>query len=501
MKTCKLVDSRKNGLGILLSVLGIAIFGASLAGCGSSMGGPAPAKSTQVVVLLTSTANDQLSIFTANITSIALTNTAGMSTTLFTGANPQFGTPVEWMHLNGASEPLPAVSVPQGTYTSATVTVSNCIFDNVTFANQSLSTSEYTGGPCGQGTGSTTVNLSNAITVTGSVMGLSLDLQVPQSFTLVGSGATAVVTASPVFNLTAVSIAALPTDETNGKVIGVAGQVTSLNMNGGSFTAQTADGVSLTLSTNTSTTFQGIAAFSSLSSNLLVNFDAAIQSDGSLLATRVEVDDATATLEAIGPFIVPVGSPGGFLMDLLEFNGCADSSNTFCGTENLATFQSNGNTVFNVSQQFSNVATLPFPASFSSANFLQGQNVSALTSSDSSVSPPPTNPIASTITLRPQTVNGTVTAISNEGGFTVYTVTLASYNLFPVLQLDAASDPALPQLTAPTVIVVYADTSALFLNSGGMVNVGSLLRFKGLIFDDNGALRMDAAEIYDGVTE
>jgi hypothetical protein len=497
MKRRKLGDSRKNALGILLAVLGIAIFGASLAGCGSNMGGPTPAKTTQVVVLLTSTANDQLSIFTAGITSIALTNSAGASTTLFTGANPQFGAPVEWMHLNGASEPLPAVSLPQGTYTSATVTVTNCTFDNVTFANQSLTTAEFSGGPCSQGTASTTVNLPNPIAVTGSVMGLSLNLQVPQSYTLDGSDATI----TPVFNLTPVSIAALPTDETNGKVIGVAGKVMSLNMNGTSFTAETPDGVSLTLSTNTSTTFQGIAAFSSLSANLLVNFDAAIQSDGSLLATRVEVDDATATLEAIGPFIVPVGSPGGFLMDLLEFNGCAGSSNTFCGTENLAAFQSNGNTVFNVSQQFSNVATLPFPASFSSANFLQGQNVSALTSSDSSVNPPPTNPIASTITLRPQTVNGTVTAISNEGGFTVYTVTLAFYNLFPVLQQDAASDPALPQLTAPTIIVVYADTSALFLNSGGMVNVGSLLRFKGLIFDDNGTLRMDAAEIYDGVTE
>jgi hypothetical protein len=500
MKTHKLVDSRKNPLGILLSVLGIAIFGASLAGCGSSMGGPTPAKTTQVVVLLTSTANDQLSIFTANITSIALTNSAGMSTTIFAGANPQSGTPVEWMHLNGASEPLPAVSVPQGTYTSATVTVSNCTFDNVTFANQSITTSEYTGGPCGQGAGSTTVNLPSAITVTGSVMGLSLNLQVPQSYTLVGSGATAVVTVSPVFNLTEVSIAAVPTDETNGKVIGVAGQVMSLNMNGTSFTAQTADGVSLMLSTNSSTTFQGIAAFSSLSTNLLVNFDAAIQSDGSLLATRVEVDNAAATLEAIGPFIVAEGGVGGLLTDLLEFNGCPASGNPLCGTEGPAFFQSNGNTVFDISQQFSNVATLPFAATFSSANFLQGQNVSAFTSSDSPVSPPPT-PIVSTITLRPQTVNGTVTAISNDGGFTVYTVTLASYNLFPVLQQDAASDPALPHLTAPTTIVIYADSSALFLNSGGMVNVGSLLRFKGLIFDDNGTLSMDASEIYDGVTE
>jgi hypothetical protein len=303
--------SRRTAFNSLLAVLAIAIFGASLTGCGSSMSGPTPAKTTQVVMLLTSTANDQLSIFTTNLTSIALTNTAGMSTTIFTGANPQNGTPVEWMHLNGASEPLPAVSVPQGTYTSATVTVSNCTFGNVTFTNQILSIAEFNGTSCGQGAGSATVNLPNPIMVTGSVMALSLDLQVPQSFTLTGSGATAVVTASPVFNLTAVPVAALPTDETNGKVIGVAGQVMSLNMNGASFTAQTADGVSLTLGTNASTTFQGIAAFSSLSANLLVNFDAAIQSDGSLLATRVEVDDATAVLEAIGPFIAPAGGVGG----------------------------------------------------------------------------------------------------------------------------------------------------------------------------------------------
>lgn len=501
MRTHKLVDSRKNAWGTLLMVMAIAIFGASLAGCGSNMGGSTPARTTQVVVLLTSTANDQLTKFTTNIASIALTDSTGKSTTILTGASPEFGTPVEWMHLNGASEPLPAVSVPQGTYTSATVTVSNCTFSNVTFANQNLTTAEFTGGPCGQGTGSTTVNLPSAITVTGSVMALSLDLQVPQSYTLIGSGATAVVTASPVFNLTAVSVAALPTDETNGKVIGVAGQVMSLDMNGKSFTAETPDGVSLTLNTNASTTFQGIAAFSSLTANLLVNFDAAIQSDGSLLATRVEVDDPTATLEGIGPFLYPAGPAGGYSTALLEFNGCVGSSNTFCGAAGPMLFQSNGSTVFSVSQQFSNVASLPFSASFSSANFLQGQNVSALTSTDSLGSPPSNNPIASTITLRPQTVDGTVTAISSQGGFTTYTVALAAYNLFPVLQQDAAGDPALPQVAAPTTIMVYADTSVLFLNSGGIVNVGSLLRFRGLIFDDSGTMRMDASEIYDGVTE
>jgi hypothetical protein len=502
MKTCKVSGFAPYAFSILLSILSVAIFSVSLSGCGSnmSMGGTTPAKTTQVVVLLTSTANDRLSKFTTNLTSIALTNSAGMSTTVFTGANPQNGALVEWMHLNGAAEPLPAVAVPQGTYTSAIVTISNCTFSNVTFANQSLTTEEFSGGPCGQAMGSTTVNLPSPIMVTGTAMALSLDLQVPQSFTLVGSGATAVVTVSPVFNLTPVAIAATPTNETNGKVIGVAAQVMSLNMNGNSFTALIPDGVSLTLSTNSSTSFQGIAEFSSLSANLLVSFDASIQSDGSLLATRVEVDDPTATLEAVGPFLNPAGSSGGFATALLEFNGCASGSNPICGTAGPALFQSSGSTVFNIGQQFSNLASLPFPATFSGANFLQGQNISAFTSSAPQNSPPPI-PNASTITLRPQTVNGMVTAISSQSAFTTYTVTLASYDLFPVLQQDAASDPTVPHITAPTVIVVYADTSALFLNSGGMVNVGSLLRFKGLIFDDNGTVRMDASEIYDGVTE
>jgi hypothetical protein len=82
----------------------------------------------------------------------------------------------------------------------------------------------------------------------------------------------------------------------------------------------------------------------------------------------------------------------------------------------------------------------------------------------------------------------------------VYTVTLAPYDLFPILQMYAFNLP-FPHPADPTTIVVYADSSAKFLNSGGMVNVGSLLRFKGLVFFDNGTMRMDAAEVYDGVTE
>jgi hypothetical protein len=482
---------RKNASSILLSLLAIAIFGAALSGCGSSMqmmNPPPPAANTQVALLLTSTANDQLVRFDIFISSIALTNNAGKSITVFTSAN-QSGTQVEWMHLNGASEPLPTVSLPQGIYTSATVTVADCSFTNVTFVNSSITTSIFDEGLCGQGTGTTTVNFPSPITVAGSAMALSLDLQVSQSFTLT-SASPAIYTISPTFNLTPVSIAAQPTDETNGKVIGVAGQVMSLDMNGNSFTAQTPDGFLLTLSTNANTTFQGIAAFSSLATNQLAYFDAAIQPDGSLLATRVEVDDPTSTGAIIGFFSDPQPRSG-FVTLNLQLDGCSISGTPFCGV----VYQFDNTTVFNISQQLSNVASLPFPASFGGTTLLLGQYLSVFTPGTFTQN----LENVSTITLELQTLNGTVTGVSNEAGFTVYTVTLAPYDLIPVLQ-NLTSDTPPPNLMNPLTVLVYADSNTRMLNSGA-VAAGSLIRFRGLIFDDNATLRMDASEIYDGVTE
>ena len=110
---------------ILLLTLAATISVSVLMGCGSGspmQGPPPPVGNTNVVVLLTSTANDQLVSFNALIQSIALVDKAGTSVTIFT--NPQSLSPLgEWMHLNGASAPLPTVSVAQGSYTSAVVTV------------------------------------------------------------------------------------------------------------------------------------------------------------------------------------------------------------------------------------------------------------------------------------------------------------------------------------------------------------------------------------------
>src|SRR6202040_1754614 len=89
-------------------------------GCGGLPGPPPPAFSgnTNVTVLLSNAANDQLSEFGLTFNSISLTNKAGKSFTLL--GSPQGA---EFIHLNGAIEPLVTVSIPEGVYTSATANI------------------------------------------------------------------------------------------------------------------------------------------------------------------------------------------------------------------------------------------------------------------------------------------------------------------------------------------------------------------------------------------
>jgi hypothetical protein len=57
------------------------------------------------------------------------------------------------------------------------------------------------------------------------------------------------------------------------------------------------------------------------------------------------------------------------------------------------------------------------------------------------------------------------------------------------------------RLNSPAnVIQAYVDSNTQLLNSAPIA-MGSLLRFRGLIFDDNGTLRMDCGQINDGVPE
>jgi hypothetical protein len=123
-----------------------------------------------------------------------------------------------------------------------------------------------------------------------------------------------------------------------------------------------------------------------------------------------------------------------------------------------------------------------------------GQNAYFSTSSTEMGVGPIYTPLT-TAMLIPQTLNGTVTGISNSGDFTVYNVTLADYDLFPTFAVQQGQTTL---LNNPSQVEVYVDSSAQLLNSSPLA-LGSLARFYGLVFNDNGTLNMDCAQVNDGV--
>jgi hypothetical protein len=307
MKIHRSARTHRVEFGTLLSAFVVTVFLSFTSGCGSNMSqspsSPVPGAKTMVAVLATATANDQLTAFNIGLANIALTDSSGNSVTLFNNPNASnVLSQIEFMHLNGFSEPLVTASIPQDAYTSATIQLAGCSFTNTTpNSSGSLTIATDAEGLCDQGAGNATVSLPNPLTIGGPAMSLTLNLQVSQSYTLNVASNPQTYTISPVFTLTAFPISSNPTSAPNGKITGLEGLIASTNAEDSSFIVQLADGASFPFNVSGSTTFQGIPGFSSLTSGMLVNMDAAIQPDGIFLATRVE-SDAPASLEVtVGP--------------------------------------------------------------------------------------------------------------------------------------------------------------------------------------------------------
>jgi len=466
-------------------------------GCGT--GGSTKSKfsgNTAVVILASSTANAQLFQFSVTLQSLTLTSQSGQTVSLL--ASPASD---DFMHLNGHVEPLATVSVPQGIYTSAAATVTEAFPACAGQSAGTLFVDEALGGV--NGPTAATIASTQPITVTGSAMGLVLDLQVSQTARFSGacsSSLTNSVPITPTFNLTPISISTQPTNSANGKVSGVEGIISSISADGNSFTVGALPSMNegtvapiWQVSMSGGTVFQGVGSSAGLTAGMPVDMDFVIRPDGSLLSTRVAVYDTNTTnlSVAFGPPL-SIYASGGYqavypVMNALEVEqiGNLSSLTGLYGGLLNATSQ--------ISGQLTNLQSLPFVPTFNSSNMVDGQNVLFSTHAASATF----GESVTTLTLLPQTINGTVSAISNEGNFTTYTVTLASYDLFPNLAVQPGQTTL---LTNPNTVVVYADSNTQTLNSGA-ISVGGVFRFYGLVFNDNGTLRMDCAQVNDGVTE
>ncbi len=483
-------------LALILLALSLAV----ITGCGG--GGmhsvtPPPQGNTQVTFLLSTAADDHLSQYELNFQDLTLTSQSGKVVSVLTTAPNAAGpyTP-EFMHLNSEAATLLTATVPDDTYTSATLTVGGasltCI--SVDPSDGSLTTSIFAYGQTPQS--QVTVNLPSPIVVNGSTMNLSMRLQMPQSYTLdscIGGSTLDAYTITPTFNLAVADLSASPTNYLNGKENDILGQVSATTSSGFSVTEGYNPNSPSTLSVqnitvNSSTVYQGIRGLSAVTEGTFVDMDLVAQPDGSLIATRVAVQDPNAVDTAEGPLVFVTNEVPSFFLFGQQVQGSDLIGNS------MPFDISQG--VFKISGQFTNLSTLPFTPVFNASNLVAGQNVYVTT--------PKLNqngiygyPLLNTVTLMPQTVQGSIDSISSSGDFSIYTITVASYNLFSDLAGQAAGSNLIAN---PSQIVIYADSKAQVLNQAEP-SVGSTMRVHGLVFNDQGTLRMDCDEVDSGVLQ
>jgi Domain of unknown function (DUF5666) len=445
---------------------------------------PPPVANTSVTLLASGTANDRVVQASFTLNSLTLMNAAGKAVSVL--STPQR---VEFVHLNGTVESLVTVAVPQDRYTSASAALGNSGFGCVVLGQ----TGGIDAGSYSTVAATPTVTLSEPLVVGGTPMALVLNLVVsPLQAAAACDGLSAdqppspIETITPAFDLSGYATAGQA--ETN--LIGV---ITAITMNGSGFSVTGTDGPVWSVATNDNTVFQGVTGFSKLAAGMPLNFDAALQPDGSLLASRVEVTDTNITDLTImrGPSIFLSAAEPEMGLFITESTGAL-----FAGAQALGpwSFGFGADTLFKVSAQMSNLSSLPFSPGFNGSNMVAGQSVYMSTHA-ANFPDAPDLVAATTVTLVPQTIDGTVTEVSSAGSFTTYTVALASYATFAAL----AQQPGQTTILAnPGSVVVYVDGNTRTLNTAPLA-VGSLLRFGGLVFNDNGTLRMDCAEVWDGV--
>lgn len=450
---------------------------------------------TNVTVMLSSAGNDQLSEFDVSLQSVTLTGQSGKTATLLSLPTTGPGLGAEFMHINGLTEPLLTASIPQDIYTSATVTLNGGAFICLGFGlfdgEQTLSSATYTLAPP-----TATVNFLSPINVTGTSMALLLDLLVSQSATIgdcVNVDGFYGFSMTPTFSLAPLTLASSPTNSANGKVMGLDGEITGVSSNSLTFSipnyVPAGAPLPVSVQSDSNTVYQGISGFSALAVGTFVNMDGALQSDGSLLATRIAVEDPSAAAVLRGPLMQVASSTSALFIHAREMQGAGMPG--FPTGESLPV--KFGSAAFQISGQLSNLESLPFVPSFNASNMVPGQEVYVSTASFQDG----IYPVATTMTLMPQIINGTVTASANTGNFIDYTVSLASYDLFPLLAVQPGQTTV---ENDPGQIEVYVDSNTQLLNAMALAP-GSTLRFYGVVFNDNGKLRMDCAQVNDGVAD
>jgi len=278
--------------------VGIALLAVGCGGSSSSPNpppGPGPTPQTATQVKVGDAPADRVVTFEVTVGPISMTPTSGSAVTVLSGTQR-----VELSHLSGTNEPLSLLNVPQGSYSSASITVSN---PEVTFINN-LGVLVKLEPAFNQ---ASTINFSPALTVGASSLVVDIDLNIANSLTFDAQGnVTGVNLSASSFKVSTAAVAAEDVQgDDDGELEDTTGVITAVN--GSSFTL-TVDqtGVPLTFTTDANTQFNDGA---SLTANTIVTVEGVTKSDGTLYAKEVEgIEDASGA-EAEGLITQVTGNP------------------------------------------------------------------------------------------------------------------------------------------------------------------------------------------------
>ncbi len=462
-------------------LLSISLATLWLTSCGGSNGlsssqqpsqsNPATPNST-VQVNIGDSPSDRVMAFSANITSLMLNNSNGTTASLVSSSMP-----IEIMRLAGTMQPMNVLSIPQGTYTGASVTMASMSLTYMDPISRTI-VQKTIAGPV-----TTSISFSPTITLGNTPMVLSLDMDVANSLSVDASGNMVL---APVFKTTMNQVGSgTATDPEHGLMEHLFGSVSSVS--GSNFSMSMMQSAQpLKFATNSGTQFTNISGMGMMSNSALVMVDAMLQSDGSIQAQKVQwfMGGGAMTDGIVGSI---AGSPATQIGVMVQNGSGQGMMSSFLS--NNATMMFSSGTVFGMNMDGLNFSNLPFTPMFDASHMFTGQHVRCFGANGmgsggmggmgggmmvGSMG-------ATECDLAPQGLRGTVSNYSASGGQATFTLTLAA-------------DSYLSIMTGINTLTVYQQPDTELVGLTSIAN-GQTVEVRGMIFNDGGVLRMVASRI------
>jgi hypothetical protein len=438
-------------------------------GCGGGMGSTSTAAAAASQIKIGDAPADRVVSFEVGVGPITMKPNPGSAVTVLSRSSR-----IELSHLSGTNEPLALLNVPQGSYTSISLTLTN---PEVTFLNSlgALVKIEPTLSQV------VTINFSPALTVGGGASVVNIDLSIANSLSFDAQGDVTGVNFSASSFAVSTSAVAGETQEQaeNGELEDTTGTVT--NVSGTSFTMTVGqNGVSLTFTTDANTEFKDGATLATIM-NTVVNVEGRTLADGTLYAKEVEGVENESGTELEGVVNQVTGNPATQLSVVAQDGSGSGMNDSNVG--NVMAIDVTG-AQYSVEQgdvDTSGIGGLPaspnFP--FDATTVHAGQRVEVESSSTMSG----TSLIADKVKLRQQGLTGTVSGLS------------APTSAGPVqFTLTVASDSAFAMLSGQTTVTVFWQPGTELHNVASVKN-GDTVRVRGLVFFTGTSFNMIAKRI------